>query len=125
MSRDILRPMTDAFLADTIALLQRTPTVIRALLGGLPDTWLETPDAPGGWRPRDVVGHLISAELDDWIPRAEIILRDGVGRPGLLPRLLNPNRAQRRPHPQRRARNLATIRRRRLTLGTCRYRRRN
>jgi len=73
--------MTDAFLADTIALLQRTPTVIRALLGGLPDTWLETPDAPGGWRPRDVVGHLISAELDDWIPRAEIILRDGVGRP--------------------------------------------
>jgi hypothetical protein len=30
--------------------------------------------------PRDVVGHLISAELDDWIPRAEMILRDGTSR---------------------------------------------
>lgn len=28
-----------------------------------------------------VVGHLISGELTDWIPRAEIILRDGTTRP--------------------------------------------
>ncbi|HEY3071714.1 MAG TPA: DinB family protein [Candidatus Limnocylindrales bacterium] len=35
----------------------------------------------GGWTARDVVGHLISAELDDWIPRAEIILEDGTSRP--------------------------------------------
>ena len=33
------------------------------------------------WRPRDVVGHLISAELDDWIPRAERILHDGTSKP--------------------------------------------
>jgi hypothetical protein len=72
---------TDTFLADTTALLERTPKVIRTLLGGLPETWVDTPDAPGGWKPRDVVGHLISAELDDWIPRAEIILRDGPRRP--------------------------------------------
>ena len=70
-------PANDTFLGDTIALLERTPVVIRALIGGLPETWLETPDAPGGWRPRDVVGHLISAELDNWIPRAATILRDG------------------------------------------------
>ncbi len=31
--------------------------------------------------PSDVIGHLISAELDDWIPRAEIIVRDGTSRP--------------------------------------------
>ncbi len=72
--------MTDSFLDDATALLERTPIVIRALLGGLPEAWLDAPDTPDGWRPRDVVGHLISAELDDWIPRAEIILRDGTDR---------------------------------------------
>jgi hypothetical protein len=69
--------MTDAFLADTTALLERTPRVVHALLDGLPDTWLDTPDTPDGWTPHDVMGHLISAELDDWIPRARIILEHG------------------------------------------------
>jgi hypothetical protein len=73
--------MADAFLADTTALLERTPAVVHSLLGYLPDTWLDTPDTPDGWRPRDVVGHLISAELDDWIPRAELIMEFGPERP--------------------------------------------
>jgi hypothetical protein len=69
------------FLADTTDLLRRTPSVLTALLSGVPDTWAGTPDTPDGWRPRDVVGHLISAEIDDWIPRAERILRDGTSKP--------------------------------------------
>src|SRR4051794_11170409 len=69
--------MTDATIAETTALLERTPRVVHSLLDGLPDTWLDTPDTPDGWPPRDVVGPLISAELDDWIPRAEIILEQG------------------------------------------------
>lgn len=73
--------VTATFLADTRALLERTPRVVRALLDGLPDTWLGTPDTPDGWTPRDVVGHLISAELEDWIPRAELILEHGTSRP--------------------------------------------
>ena len=73
--------MTATFLAETTALLERTPRVVRTLLDGLPESWLTTPDTADGWTPRDVVGHLISAELDDWIPRAEMILRDGTGRP--------------------------------------------
>jgi hypothetical protein len=77
----MLGPVAEPFLADTTALLERTPGVVRSLLDGLPDTWLNTPDAPGGWTPRDVVGHLISAELDDWIPRARLILEHGVDRP--------------------------------------------
>jgi len=72
--------MTDTFLGETAALLDRTPRVVRALLDGLPEPWLGSPDTPDGWTPRDVVGHLISAELDDWIPRAEMILRDGPDR---------------------------------------------
>ncbi len=72
-----LRSMTDTFLADTTALLERTPRVVRGLLDGLPASWLDTPDTADGWTPRDVVGHLISAELDDWIPRAEMISSTG------------------------------------------------
>ncbi|HET7726618.1 MAG TPA: DinB family protein [Candidatus Limnocylindrales bacterium] len=67
----------DDTLRDEIDLLRRTPDVIRALLGGLPDSWTGTPDVADGWRPRDVVGHLISAELDDWMPRVRRILEHG------------------------------------------------
>ena len=69
------------FLDETTDLLRRTPTVLSSLLTTLPGAWTETADTAGGWRPRDVVGHLISAELDDWIPRAEHILTDGVSKP--------------------------------------------
>jgi hypothetical protein len=65
------------YLAETTDLLRRTPELLRALLAGLPDAWADTPDVDGGWRPRDVVGHLISAELDDWIPRTRRILDHG------------------------------------------------
>ena len=69
------------FLADTVDVLRRTPAVVSALLAGVPDAWTQTPDVTDGWRPRDVVGHLISAEIDDWIPRAERILGDGTSKP--------------------------------------------
>jgi DinB superfamily len=71
--------MTD-FLSDTTNLLARTPQVLRALLGGLPDDWTDTPDVTDGWRPRDVVGHLITGEQTDWIQRTRRILEDGTSR---------------------------------------------
>ena len=70
-----------AFLDDSFALLERTPRVVRELVGGLPDSWLVARDTDAGWTARDVIGHLISAELDDWIPRAERILNDGARIP--------------------------------------------
>lgn len=70
------------FVADTTDLLRRTPEVLRALLTGLPERWTETPDVPdGGWRPRDVVGHLITGELTDWIERTKRILEHGTAVP--------------------------------------------
>lgn len=66
---------------ESLALLERTPRVVEALLDGLPESWLGEPDTPDGWTARDVVGHLITGEQTDWIPRAEIILRDGTSRP--------------------------------------------
>jgi hypothetical protein len=68
--------MTD-FLVETTDLLERTPRVVSALLQGLPESWAATADIEGGWRPRDVVGHLITTELDNWIPRTRRILEDG------------------------------------------------
>ena len=69
------------FIAETTALLRRTPDVLRALLIGLPESWTGTPDTAGGWRPRDVVGHLITGELTDWIARTERILEHGEAVP--------------------------------------------
>ena len=69
------------FLVETTDLLRRTPEVLRSLLAGLPDRWVGTPDIAGGWTPKDVVGHLITAELDDWLVRTERILEHGTGKP--------------------------------------------
>jgi hypothetical protein len=71
----------DAFLSETAALLERTPRVVAELLRGLPGSWLDERDTPDGWQARDVVGHLISGELTDWIPRAEMIVEHGATRP--------------------------------------------
>jgi hypothetical protein len=69
------------FLRDTTDLLSRTPQVLRSLLADLPDTWTDTADVPeNGWRPRDVVGHLITGELTDWIERTQRILEHGTSR---------------------------------------------
>jgi len=73
--------MASPVLDETVALLERTPRAVEALVSGLPDAWLETPDTAGGWTPRDVVGHLISAEMANWIPRTELILAEGTARP--------------------------------------------
>jgi uncharacterized damage-inducible protein DinB len=59
---------------DIIAVLERTPATLRALLGGLPDRWVAATEGGGTWSPFDVVGHLIHGERTDWIPRARHIL---------------------------------------------------
>jgi hypothetical protein len=64
----------DFHLADGIALLERTPAALRALLHGLPETWTSGNEGPDTWSPFDIVGHLIHGERTDWIPRARIIL---------------------------------------------------
>ena len=70
------------FLSTTTDLLRRTPKVLRALLAALPEDWTDTADVPeNGWRPRDVVGHLITGELTDWIERTQRILEHGTRVP--------------------------------------------
>ena len=70
------------FVAETTDLLRRTPDVLRTLLRRLPAAWTNTTDVPDdGWRPRDVVGPLITGELTDWIDRTERILERGTSLP--------------------------------------------
>ena len=77
-----MAPMATAFLEETTDLLRRTPEVLRALLHGLPESWTDTTDVPDdGWRPKDVVGHLITAELTDWVERTQRILEHGTDLP--------------------------------------------
>jgi len=67
-------------LTEAIAMLQRTPIVIDALLRGSPDDWVTADEGVGTWSPFDVVGHLIHGERTDWMPRARIILDHGESR---------------------------------------------
>ena len=68
-------------LLQTIAVLERTPAVLNALLRDLPGPWTTANEGSDTWSPFDIVGHLIHAEETDWIPRATIILQDGENRP--------------------------------------------
>ena len=67
-------------LADGIAILERTPGVLRALLSGLESQWIEGTEGPETWSPYIIIGHLIHGEKTDWIPRALIILEQGDNR---------------------------------------------
>jgi len=68
-------------LEETVALLERTPGALSALLRGLPDTWTMGNEGDDTWSPSDVVAHLIHAERENWIPRARLILDYGESRP--------------------------------------------
>lgn len=62
---------------ETIALLERTPATLDALLRNLPETWTLRNEGEKTWSAFDVVGHLIHGERTDWIPRAKRILEFG------------------------------------------------
>lgn len=72
---------SDGFdLGEAVAVLQRTPGVLFAILAGLPDALVRATEGEGTWSPFDVVGHLIHGERTDWIPRTRHIM-SGETRP--------------------------------------------
>ena len=68
-------------LEDARRFLARTPEILRAMTAHLPDTWLDVNEGPDTFSTRDVLGHLISGEEHDWLPRMRIILEHGESRP--------------------------------------------
>ncbi len=68
-------------LEQTIALLERTPAALNALLRGLPETWTLHNEGENSWAVFDVIGHLIHGERTDWMPRVRRVLEHGESRP--------------------------------------------
>jgi hypothetical protein len=67
-------------LEEGIAVLERTPAVFRALLAGLPETWITSDEGAETFTAFDNVGHLIHGERTDWLARADIIRTQGGDR---------------------------------------------
>lgn len=65
-------------LARSIEILSRTPAALRALLGGVSESWTMVNYGPETFSPFDVVGHLIHGDRTDWITRARWIQEKGV-----------------------------------------------
>ena len=70
----------DFNLNQAIQVLERTPGVLRELLGGLPEAWTASNEGPDTFSAFDNVGHLIHGERADWIARARVILAQGPNR---------------------------------------------
>lgn len=63
-----------------LAVLERTPHALNAMLRDHDSGWLDATEGPETWSPRVIVGHLVHAERTDWMPRAQIILAQGETR---------------------------------------------
>lgn len=85
----IVRPLQTSFaetlvsfnLSEAIDVLDRTPKVLHALLGGLGGFWTLNNYGANTFSPFDVVGHLIHGEQADWMVRVRIILEHGAAAP--------------------------------------------
>lgn len=67
--------------ADTIALLERFPASLHALLHGLPEFWIRAAEGEQTWSAFDIVGHLIHLDRHHWMARVRTILQSGESRP--------------------------------------------
>jgi hypothetical protein len=73
--------LTGFNLTEAIAVLTRTPATMDALLRELPGSWVRSNEGKDTWSAFDIVGHLISGERTDWMPRVLRILESGEARP--------------------------------------------
>src|SRR5262249_55767642 len=76
-----MKSLTEFSLAEATALLTRTPATLDALLRGLPNAWVRCNEGEDTWSAFDILGHLISGERTDWMPRVRIMLEHGEARP--------------------------------------------
>ncbi|HEX9189628.1 MAG TPA: DinB family protein [Vicinamibacteria bacterium] len=70
----------DPSVSDVLAVLERTPAVLRSLLTDLPAGWLGRHEGEDTFGLQDILGHLIHGEKTDWVPRIRVILESGPGR---------------------------------------------
>ncbi len=68
-------------LQHTMTILARTPAVLNAWLRDLPEAWTRSNEGGDSWSAFDVLGHLVYAERNNWMPRAKVILESGESQP--------------------------------------------
>ncbi|NAS32861.1 DinB family protein [Flavobacteriaceae bacterium R38] len=59
-----------------VEILERTPKVVRNMLEGISQEWLNANEGKNTWSPKEIIAHLILGEKTDWIPRTLLILSD-------------------------------------------------
>jgi hypothetical protein len=67
-------------LPHAIAVLERTPRTLRAMIQDLGPEWIDATEGPDTWSPYVIVGHMLHGERTDWIARARVILARGEDR---------------------------------------------
>jgi uncharacterized damage-inducible protein DinB len=70
------------FLADEMQSLARTPAILREIVLGRPDSWLDAKHEPDVDSPREALVHIIRCDRDLWIQRIRIILEQSDNREG-------------------------------------------
>jgi DinB superfamily len=73
--------MMDFNLGNSLALLERTPAIVDALLRGLPEAWTAGNEGDRTWTPIDVLAHLYYTDRCNWMPRLRLILASGESEP--------------------------------------------
>lgn len=68
-------------LAEARAVLERGPSVVKALVQGLGDAWLTARPTAEDWDARGVLSHLVYVEESDWLVRARMIREQGPSTP--------------------------------------------
>jgi hypothetical protein len=63
-----------------IAVLERTPGTLHAMLHDLGTAWIDATEGPETWSPHVIVGHLVHGERANWIPRARFIRSQSASR---------------------------------------------
>jgi hypothetical protein len=67
-------------LVEAVAVLTRTPATLNALLRGLPSIWVRSTEGKDTWSAFDIMGHLVFAERNDWMPQVRIVLENDEAR---------------------------------------------
>ena len=63
-----------------IAILERSPGALHAMLHDLGTAWTDATEGPDSWSPHVIVAHLVHGERANWIPRARSILSQSASR---------------------------------------------
>ncbi len=64
-------------LKHSLAILERTPDTVQAMLSELPEAWTLCDEGDNAWSPFITVAHLVHQEEVNWLPRAKIIVEHG------------------------------------------------